>query len=167
MEFTILGSGGCAVIPKPMCRCRVCEEARLKGVPYERTGPSFFVHDEDILIDTPAEIVQQLNRSNIQQVRYLTFTHLDPDHVEGFRVVEQIALDFRSWRAYADRVISLLLPEPLNVRLNNICSAYGPLIDFYERGRDRMFSNGINYENLKGEFPVRFQFFFFTFFIGT
>ena len=120
------------VIPKPLCRCRVCQEARKKGIPYARTGPSAFFHDINLLIDTPAEIVSQLNRSSIRRVDYLTFTHLDPDHVEGFRVVEQIALDFRTWRAYPEKQICLLLPEQLSVSLRDIRSQYGSLLDFYQ-----------------------------------
>lgn len=132
MELTILGSGGCMVIPKPCCQCRVCREARLKGVPYERTGPAAFIHDENLLIDTPAEIAIQLNRCKVQQVNYLIFSHLDPDHVEGFRIVEQIALDFRSWKAYLEKKVRLIVPEYLYDRLKKIQSAYGPLIDYYE-----------------------------------
>lgn len=120
------------VIPKPCCQCRVCREARLKGVPYERTGPAAFIHDENLLIDTPAEIAIQLNRCKVQQVNYLIFSHLDPDHVEGFRIVEQIALDFRSWKAYLEKKVRLIVPEYLYDRLKKIQSAYGPLIDYYE-----------------------------------
>jgi len=119
------------VIPKPLCRCRICREARQKGAPYARTGPSSFLHDIDLLIDTPAEIIQQLNRSSIQKVRYLAFTHLDPDHVEGFRVIEQISLDFRTWRAYPEKQVCLLLPEQLQGSLRKLSSQYGPVIDFY------------------------------------
>jgi len=133
MDLTILGSGGCMAIPKPLCRCRVCEEARRKGVPYARTGPSAFLHDENLLIDTPAEIAHQLNRSRIDQVDYLLFTHLDPDHVEGFRVVEQATIDFRTWKAYQDHSINVTVPAELHDRLGNIQSAYGPQIDFYEQ----------------------------------
>jgi phosphoribosyl 1,2-cyclic phosphate phosphodiesterase len=131
MELTILGSGGCMVIPKPLCQCRVCKEARKKGPPYERTGPSAFIHDENILIDTPAEIAHQLNRFSIESLDYLIFSHLDPDHVEGFRLVEQISLDFRTWRAYPEKQIRLILPEPLGDRVRNVQSLYGPVIDFY------------------------------------
>jgi len=120
------------VIPKPCCNCRVCKEAREKGGPYERTGPSVFLHDENLLIDTPAEVIRQLNRAQVPRVDYLIFTHLDPDHVEGFRAVEQIAIDFRTWRAYPDKQITLLLPEKLNDRLEGIRSVYGSLIGFYE-----------------------------------
>ena len=131
MEWTILGSGGCTVIPKPLCGCRVCEEAREKGVPYARTGPSAFLHDIHLLVDTPAEIAAQLNRERIGRLDYLAFTHLDPDHVEGLRVVEQVALDFRTWRAHPSKQIRLLLPHGLKDRMVQISSQYGSLVDFY------------------------------------
>jgi len=133
MELTILGSGGCTVIPKPLCRCRICEEARSKGVPYERSGPAAFIHDENILIDTPAEICRQLNRARIERIDTILLTHLDPDHVEGLRVVEQIALDFRSWQGYPDKQLQIRLPDALQEGLPAIRCAYGPLIDFYEK----------------------------------
>ena len=71
MELTILGSGGCTVIPRPLCGCAVCEEARKRGVPYARTGPSLFIHDIHLLIDCPAEISDQLNRWHIARIDYL------------------------------------------------------------------------------------------------
>lgn len=123
------------VIPKPLCLCPVCQEARSKGHPYARTGPSAFLHDENLLIDAPAEITLQLNRSGINRIDYMTFTHLDPDHVEGFRVVEQITLDFRTWAAYGDKGITLILPEELEMRLHEIRSIYGSVIDFFKKRR--------------------------------
>ena len=132
------------VIPKPLCQCRVCREARKKGVPYARAGPSAFLHDINLLIDTPAEIATLLNRSSIRCIDYLTFTHLDPDHVEGFRVVEQIALDFRTWRAYPQKQICLLLPEQLSERIRELRSQYGSILDFYRESsfvRLRLFHN--------------------------
>ncbi len=119
------------VIPKPLCQCRVCREARKKGIPYARSGPSAFLHDIDLLIDTPAEIASQLNRTTIRRVSYLMFSHLDPDHVEGFRLVEQIALDFRTWQGYTEKRICLVLPEELCQPLGNLGSQYGPILDFY------------------------------------
>jgi phosphoribosyl 1,2-cyclic phosphate phosphodiesterase len=121
------------VIPKPLCLCRICQEARKKGVPYARTGPSSFLHDINLLIDTPAEIGSQLNRSRIRRIDYLILTHLDPDHLEGLRVVEQITLDFRNWRAYPDKQICLLLPEQLGEQIMEIRSQYGSLVDFYQQ----------------------------------
>jgi phosphoribosyl 1,2-cyclic phosphate phosphodiesterase len=152
MKFTILGSGGCMVIPKPLCQCRICQEARNKGVPYERTGPSAFLHDINLLIDTPAEIASQLNRSRIRRIDNLILTHLDPDHVEGLRVVEQITLDFRSWRAYPEKQVRLLLPEQLGERIKEIRSQYGPLVDFYQRSgfiRLTLFKKEIQINNVR------------------
>jgi phosphoribosyl 1,2-cyclic phosphate phosphodiesterase len=120
------------VIPKPLCQCRICKEARRKGIPYARTGPAAFLHDINLLIDTPAEIINQLNRFSIRRINYLTFTHLDPDHVEGLRVVEQIALDFRTWRAYPRKQTCLLLPEQLRERIRDLRSQYGSIIEFYQ-----------------------------------
>ena len=135
MKWTILGSGGCAVIPKPLCQCKVCTEARVKGIPYARSGPSAYLHDIGLLIDTPAEVSIQLNRCDINRVDHLMFTHLDPDHLEGFRVTEQITLDFRSWSAYPEKQICLTIPEQISKRLSKISSQFDPMIDYYlEKG---------------------------------
>ncbi len=121
------------VIPKPLCQCRICREAREKGIPYSRTGPSAFLHDINLLIDTPAEIISQLNLFSIKRIKYLTFTHMDPDHVEGFRVVEQITLDFRTWHAYPQKQLCLLLPEQLSEPLRALRSQYDAHIDYFLR----------------------------------
>ena len=133
MDFSILGSGGCAIIPKPLCQCRICTEARQKGVPFERGGPAAFVHDENILIDTPAEICRQLNRSDIRDIRHLMLTHLDPDHIEGFRVVEQMTIDFRTWEAFPEKTVQLVIPRQLLERFRKVSTAYGSLVSFYEK----------------------------------
>ena len=140
------------VIPKPLCRCRVCREAREKGVPYSRAGPASFLHDINLLIDTPAEIITLLNRSSISAIDYLVFTHLDPDHVEGFRAVEQITLDFRTWLAYPGKQICLLLPEGLSERVRRIQSQYGPVTDFYRESgfiRLEVFRNDVLIDDVR------------------
>lgn len=38
MKFTIVGSGGCVDLPKPLCNCRVCTQAREKGIAYAYDG---------------------------------------------------------------------------------------------------------------------------------
>ncbi len=139
------------VIPKPLCRCRICREARKKGIPYARVGPSAFLHDINLLIDTPAEIISQLNRFSISRINYLTFSHLDPDHVEGFRLVEQIALDFRTWRAYPEKQVCLLLPEQLGSSLRELRSQYGSLLEFYQESgflRLELFQDEIQIEDV-------------------
>ena len=97
MKVEILGSGGAVTIPRPGCSCRVCIEAREKGAPYARTGPSVFVHGPDVLIDTPEESKQQLNRSQVTRIGAGLYSHWHPDHTAGRRVWEARNFDFRSW----------------------------------------------------------------------
>ena len=66
MEIEILGSG-VHYHTCPRMQVQVCVEAREKGIPYSRTGPSIFLHGPDVLIDTPEEIKEQINRSRIQR----------------------------------------------------------------------------------------------------
>ena len=97
MRVEILGSGGAVTIPRPGCSCRVCVEARERGRPYERTGPSVFVHGPDVLIDTPEESKLQLNRSSVGRIAAGLYSHWHPDHTAGRRVWESRNFEFRSW----------------------------------------------------------------------
>jgi phosphoribosyl 1,2-cyclic phosphate phosphodiesterase len=90
MELIILGSGGSTTTPRPGCNCRVCSEARTKGLPYTRSGPSVFLQDKNVLFDTPEEIATQLNRERINTVDYIFYTHWHPDHTFGMRIVERM-----------------------------------------------------------------------------
>jgi len=90
MELIILGSGGSTTIPRPGCDCKVCMEARINGIPYARSGPSMFIKDVSLLIDTPEEIAAQLNREKIDAVDYIFYTHWHPDHTFGMRIVERM-----------------------------------------------------------------------------
>lgn len=96
MQIEFLGTGGSITIPKPGCHCRVCVEARHKGIPYSRTGPSIFVHGPNVLIDTPEEIKQQINRSRINHINACFYSHWHPDHVMGRRVWE-MNMDVYHW----------------------------------------------------------------------
>lgn len=124
MKIEILGSGGATTTPRPFCGCRVCQKARTRGLPYSRSGPSYFIHGPNLLIDTPEEIGVLLNRSNIMRVEAATYSHWHPDHTSGLRVFEaqqvlwdwprqnpitdiylpaQVTQDFEQWYALKDR----------------------------------------------------------------
>ncbi len=109
MHIEFLGTGGAITTPKPLCGCRVCLEARRQGVPYSRLGPSLFVHGPDVLIDTPEEIKQQLNRSEIQEIAACFYSHWHPDHTLGRRVWE-MNRDWRGWPRQ-HRSTDIYLPE--------------------------------------------------------
>lgn len=60
MRFTIVGSGGCVALPRPLCMCKVCEEARIKGIPYFRCGCILFLEDLNLLVYTLEDITYGL-----------------------------------------------------------------------------------------------------------
>lgn len=109
MHIEILGSGGAAPPPRPGCHCAVCDEARAKGIPYSRSGPSTFIHGANILFDTPEESREQLNRSGIDRVDACFYSHWHPDHVMGRRVFESLNWDIREW-PWRPRVTEVYLP---------------------------------------------------------
>lgn len=109
MKIEFLGTGGAITTPNPGCNCPICSQARIKGVPYSRTGPSLFVHGPNVLIDTPEEIKQQLNRSTVKQIDACFYSHWHPDHVMGRRVWEMN----HDWRHYPaqDKQTEIYLPQ--------------------------------------------------------
>ena len=94
LKLKIIGSGGMSIIPSSFCKCKICEEARQKGCRYERLGPSLYIDDIKMLIDTPEDIAVACNRQRISEVKHLSISHSDPDHVRGIRIVEKIGCDF-------------------------------------------------------------------------
>jgi len=110
MQIEFLGTAGAMTIPRPGCRCRVCGQAREKGVPYARGGPSLFVHGPEVLIDTPEEIKDELNRSRVEWVPSCLYSHWHPDHVMGRRVFESMNADWRGWPA-ENRRTDVYLPQ--------------------------------------------------------
>jgi phosphoribosyl 1,2-cyclic phosphate phosphodiesterase len=109
MKIKIIGSGGCVSTPKPCCSCKVCRQAREKGFPYARTGCSLFIEDGKVLIDTPEDINYALNHANIDQVNYVLYSHMDPDHTMGMRLFEQLKMD------WLKSSIGIKCNDPVNV----------------------------------------------------
>ncbi len=110
MRIEFLGSGGAVTTPRPGCACRVCVEARAKGIPYSRTGPSVFVHGPNLLIDTPEEAKEQLNRSQVTRIDAAIYSHWHPDHVMGRRVWETMNADWFRW-PMESAVTPIYLPQ--------------------------------------------------------
>jgi phosphoribosyl 1,2-cyclic phosphate phosphodiesterase len=115
VRIEFLGTGGAGTTPRPLCDCRVCSEARAKGVPYSRSGPSVFVHGPDLLIDTPEEIKVQLNRSQVTRIAAVTYSHWHPDHTAGRRVLEEINIDWRAWPRAPRSTTDVYLPAQVAV----------------------------------------------------
>jgi len=129
MKSIILGSGGCQIIPRPCCQCKICKEARKKGRPYERLGPALFIDDANILVDTPEEISVSLNKDNIKQVDHVFYTHWHPDHTAGMRVFEQLYLDW--YKLKGEKIINVYFPGKVYDDIMVIKNKYGSNFDYF------------------------------------
>ncbi len=133
MKVEILGSGGSFTTPRPGCRCRICTEARRKGLPYSRTGPSLFVHGPDILIDTPEEIKDQLSRSNVKKVSGCLYSHWHGDHVMGRRVWWTLNYDFKHVPP-RHKSTEILLPQQVAVDFKRHLGSWQHLANLQSQG---------------------------------
>jgi phosphoribosyl 1,2-cyclic phosphate phosphodiesterase len=98
MKLVVLGSGGSQPTPKVGCDCRTCQAARLEmrhdpKSRHVRTGPSLWLPDHGVLIDTPEESNTQLNlhAEGALNLAHVLWSHFHPDHTAGVRTVEFIA----------------------------------------------------------------------------
>jgi phosphoribosyl 1,2-cyclic phosphate phosphodiesterase len=137
LKIEFLGTGGAMTIPRPLCRCRVCEEARTKGVPYSRSGPSLFVHGPNILIDTPEDIYYQINRSNITEINGVFYSHWHPDHVMGRRILESINADWVNYPPNNSQT-NVYLPEQVAIDFTRWLGSGEHLKFFVKQGYIRL-----------------------------
>ena len=144
MNIIILGSGGCVSIPRACCNCRICTEARLKGFPYARTGCSLFIEEANILIDTPEDINTSLNNAHIQKVDHILYSHCDPDHTMGIRVIEQLKMVWLA-SSLGKKLYNPIEVASLPVILEDIkkqSTKYGSILEYYEL-RGLIYTKGI------------------------
>jgi phosphoribosyl 1,2-cyclic phosphate phosphodiesterase len=97
--------------------CQICVQARKEGIPYSRSGPSIFIHGPDVLIDTPEEIKDQLNRSQVKDIAACFYSHWHPDHTMGRRVWE-MNHDWRYWPPQNKRT-DIYLPQQVALDFHN------------------------------------------------
>lgn len=134
MKLNIIGSGGCVSTPRPCCSCKICQEARAKGFPYARTGASLFVEEANLLIDTPEDINYALNNANVRAVEYIMYSHIDPDHTMGMRVIEQLRMDWlaqSTGKRQRNPISVISLPVVLQ-DLKAQGTKYGSVLAYYE-----------------------------------
>ena len=169
MRFIVLGSGGCVALPKPLCKCKVCIEAREKGKPYSRFGCSLFLEDLNLLVDTPEDIVHALNYADIQEVDSVLYSHIDPDHTLGMRIFEHLRL---SWLEISEgkeclNPISVFAQEEVMSDISSIGSKLGFYLDYYEDIRniikrnvveDHIFLDNIKLSFIKADYSTIFVF---------
>ena len=144
-------------MPKPLCQCSVCVQAREKCYPYARCGCSLYLEDISLLVDTPEDIAVALNNANIKSVDSILYSHADPDHTMGVRIMEQMNLE---WLDYYDNIkpnnsISIYANTEVMNDLNRIHSKYGSMLDFYEHmniGKRHSVEDSITIDGIKISF---------------
>ena len=127
MKLKIAGSGGMFLIPNPFCKCPVCQEARIKRGRYERLGPSLYIEDIGMLIDTPEDIAVACDRQGISRIDYLSISHKDPDHTRGMRIVEPLGYDCIAGKGTPIQFIALRRYQCLERRWPVLLSEYSEL----------------------------------------
>lgn len=137
MQIEFLGTGGAMTTPRPGCDCRVCVQARARGIPYSRGGPSLFVHGPDVLIDTPEEIKDQLNRSRVGRINGCFYSHWHPDHVMGRRVWESLNWDLRGWPP-RNRQTDIYLPQQVGQDFRRRLGSWEHLVFLERQGLVRL-----------------------------
>jgi phosphoribosyl 1,2-cyclic phosphate phosphodiesterase len=117
MKLVVLGSGGSQPTPKTGCDCRTCQAARLEmrrdpKSRHVRTGPSLWLPEHGVLIDTPEESNAQLNlhADGALNLAHVLWSHFHPDHTAGVRIVEFIA-------RWGSSGVPTHLPEDLEMSL--------------------------------------------------
>lgn len=111
LRVEFLGTSGAFPTPRPFCGCAVCQQARERGVPYTRNGPSVFIHGPNVLIDTPGEILDQLNRSSVERIAACFYSHWHPDHTMGRHIFSILNHGFPVWPHQPRRTTPLYLPQ--------------------------------------------------------
>ncbi|WP_273846006.1 MBL fold metallo-hydrolase [Rubrobacter calidifluminis] len=126
LRVEFLGTGGAITTPRPLCRCRVCEEARRRGIPYSRMGPALYLHGPDLLVDTPEEIKLELERSRVERVGRCIYSHWHPDHVMGRRLFETMNQDWLG-RPPESGLTEVYLPEKVARDFRRYLGSWGHL----------------------------------------
>jgi len=109
-------------------------QAREKGFPYARCGCSLYVQDIAVLVDTPEDIAVALNNADIKAVDSIMYSHWDPDHTLGMRVVEQLRLEWLD--VYENKTpenpIAVYATAATMQDITAICNKFGSFLDYYE-----------------------------------
>jgi phosphoribosyl 1,2-cyclic phosphate phosphodiesterase len=134
MKFIIIGSGGCVALPRPLCQCTVCVQARERGRPYARCSSSLYLEEAALLVDTPEDINSALNNADIRSINNILYSHWDPDHTLGMRIIEQLRLE---WLDYYDNIkpknkINIYAAKDVMRDVNGIRNLHGSFMDYYE-----------------------------------
>lgn len=122
--FTLLGTGAGPGAPSFFCDCKGCREAReYPAAARTRSGALLTTADQQILIDAPPDLRQQLLREKISSVDALFITHWHYDHFGGIGELEYYV------KLQRKRPIALYLPPSALTLFHNAFPALEEIFD--------------------------------------
>jgi phosphoribosyl 1,2-cyclic phosphate phosphodiesterase len=130
MKIIMLGSGGVTGIPRPTCFCSVCKEARVKGIPYARTGTCLYEENGGVLFDMPVEIREQLNREKVRKINHVILTHWHPDHTLGIRTLMELNWNYDGAVSYGPVIPVYISKQQYKWFKEKSC---GSFLDYYAK----------------------------------
>jgi phosphoribosyl 1,2-cyclic phosphate phosphodiesterase len=93
------------------------------------------LEDCSLLIDTPEDINIGLNHCNIKSIENIMYSHWDPDHTMGMRIIEQLKLEwldfFRGIKP--DKPLSVYASSDVMQDLYNIRNPAGSYFGYYDK----------------------------------
>jgi len=158
MNLKIVGSGGCTCLPRPLCYCNICEEAREKGKPFARSGPALYIEDIKLLVDTPEDIAEALNYNRIREIDSVLYSHWDPDHTLGMRIFEQLRLNWEqvSIGIENDNPISVFALSEVCEDVKAIRNRFGSFLDYYQNKRNLIKLVPVESSTVIGDIKITF-----------
>ena len=96
-----------------------------KDPTYKRNSSSLYLEDINMIVDTPEDITESINRENIETIDYVVFTHRHPDHTFGMRNVFNSFFDPIAQKP--TKIVTILCPE----RVYEDIKQHFPSIDFF------------------------------------
>ena len=86
------------------------------------------------MIDTPEDISYALNNADIKEVEYILYSHIDPDHTMGMRVIEQLRLDWLANSIGVKCSSPIIVASLPSIMKDLQCQGtkYGSALNYYE-----------------------------------
>ncbi|HEY63341.1 MAG TPA: hypothetical protein G4O02_02100 [Caldilineae bacterium] len=120
MKITFLGTGAAEGIPAINCQCEHCRRARKEGPPLtrERNAILFELPGYNLLVDTPPDVRDMINRYEVSRLEGIWITHAAYEHVGGIK-------EFEYWQDRLDllaeeRLFKIVKREHWTARLERV-----------------------------------------------
>ena len=143
MQIKVLGSGSSEGIPTPFCRCKICQNAKGRGI---RLRSSYWVRigSVDLLVEASPDLRQQIlkNHFDYRHLDYLFLSHRHFDHTYGLADLRQCLILARGHGLGKHKIKrTILLGEDFHSWLTK-----GQLNGWYHEGTQRAFADLVKHQ---------------------